>query len=180
MVKAGHYGIPFRVRRPARQRHRPVRHPLEHADVRHSNDVNNHKDGIQQFDNHKEGVPRGPVRDTYWLCSMSWGFAKPLLDLDRYCLPINITYNNTTAQSDRGWRPWRLDDVLEGHFWVDFSNAYLTEAAKASQGSRRGHVVLLAESSLATGSGRPASQIDSARGGAPYKQSSCGVMQSMP
>ncbi|WDK16483.1 hypothetical protein CGRA01v4_07766 [Colletotrichum graminicola] len=54
--------------------------------------------------------------------------------IDRYCLPIYITHNSTTAQGEHGWRP---DDVLEDQFWVDFSNAYLTEAAKAPQGSRR-------------------------------------------
>ncbi|EFQ32836.1 uncharacterized protein GLRG_07980 [Colletotrichum graminicola M1.001] len=74
---------------------------------------------IQQFDSNKEGVPHGPERDTYWLCSMPWG---------------GRSRSAGPRTGEHGWRP---DDVLEDQFWVDFSNAYLTEAAKAPQGSRR-------------------------------------------
>ncbi|KAF4914267.1 Beta-glucosidase 1B [Colletotrichum viniferum] len=105
--------------------------------VRHRDgpaDINDHKGNIEQFDENKQGVPRGPMSDTYWLRTTPWGWAKLLRWIwNRYGVPIYITENGTTAQGEHDWKPKGPDDVLEDPFRIDFFKSYLTEVAKASQ-----------------------------------------------
>ncbi|KAK2760124.1 beta-glucosidase [Colletotrichum kahawae] len=105
--------------------------------VRHRDgpaDINEHKGNIEQFDENKQGVPRGPMSDTYWLRTTPWGWAKLLRWIwNRYGVPIYITENGTTAQGEHEWKPKGPDDVLEDPSRIDFFKSYLTEVAKASQ-----------------------------------------------
>ncbi|KAK1987739.1 glycoside hydrolase superfamily [Colletotrichum cereale] len=88
--------------------------------VRHRDgpaDVNDHKGNVEQLEENRQGVPRGPTSDTEWLRSTPWGWAKLLRWIwDRYGVPIYITENGTTARGGHGWRPRGPDDVLEDPF----------------------------------------------------------------
>jgi len=97
-------------------------------------DINDHKGNVIVHELNKQGKPRGPESDTYWLRTTPWGWAKLLRWIwNRYQTPIFITENGTTAKGEHEFKPKGPDDILEDPHRVDFFKSYLTEIAKASQ-----------------------------------------------
>ncbi|KFY16650.1 hypothetical protein V492_01178 [Pseudogymnoascus sp. VKM F-4246] len=91
-------------------------------------DINDHKGNIEQCETNKQGVPRGPVSDTYWLRTCPEGFRKLLNWIwARYGVPIYITENGTTAKGET--EPSK--EVLNDKFRVEFFEGYVSSIAKA-------------------------------------------------
>lgn len=98
-----------------------------------SPDVSDYRGNVEFLQENKNGTPRGPETDTYWLRMTPWGWAKLLRWIwSRYGVPICITENGTTVKGEHASiPPSHPGQIVEDPFRVEFFRSYIDEVVSA-------------------------------------------------